>query len=338
MVRRATPAVLRDPLSGPSAPLMAEAPTHTTPLPEQLPPTVSVVVATRDRPVLLARAVQAILDQRYAGRVECIVVFDQSQPGPINVTVPNDRRLRTMSNDRTPGLAGARNTGLLAATGALVGFCDDDDEWMADKLGRQVDVLLDNPSAPAVGCGVVLVENGRESAKPATLEQVTFSDLLRGRVWELNPCTVLARLDIVREQVGLVDEELPGSYGEDYDWLLRTSKLAAIPMIDEPLVRINWHPGSFFQRRWTTISAALTYLLDKHPEFSTEPAGLARIQGQIAFAQAASGQRAAARRTAWSCLRNNWRERRAYLALAVSWHLLTPSSVVRAAHARGKGI
>ena len=44
------------------------------------PPLVSVVVPTRDRPELLRRAVGAILGQSYKGPIECLVVFDQSDP------------------------------------------------------------------------------------------------------------------------------------------------------------------------------------------------------------------------------------------------------------------
>jgi hypothetical protein len=109
-------------------------------------------------------------------------------------------------------------------------------------------------------------------------------------------------------------------------------------MVQEPLVRISWHQGSFFQRRWDTIIDALTYLLRKHPEFEREPRGLARILGQIAFARAASGQGQRAREDARKCLRSSWREPRGYLAIAVSYHLVSPQFVLRAAHARGKGI
>jgi GT2 family glycosyltransferase len=45
-------------------------------------PAVSVVVATRNRPELLLRAVTSILGQSYPGDLECLVVFDQSQPTP----------------------------------------------------------------------------------------------------------------------------------------------------------------------------------------------------------------------------------------------------------------
>ncbi|HEV2893829.1 MAG TPA: glycosyltransferase family A protein, partial [Actinomycetota bacterium] len=93
-------------------------------------PPVSVVVPTRDRPELLRRAVTAILEQTYQGPIECVVVFDQSDPDLPWGALPAGRRLVLVRNQRTPGLAGARNSGILAATGELVAFCDDDDEWL----------------------------------------------------------------------------------------------------------------------------------------------------------------------------------------------------------------
>jgi hypothetical protein len=101
---------------------------------------------------------------------------------------------------------------------------------------------------------------------------------------------------------------------------------------------VYWHKQSFFAERWRTISDALRYLLDKHPEFAGDPRGLARIQGQIAFAEAALDCRPAARRASLSALRNNPLERRAYLALAVAAGVVPAASVVRLANSRGRGI
>jgi hypothetical protein len=78
--------------------------------------------------------------------------------------------------------------------------------------------------------------------------------------------------------------------------------------------------------------------LRKHPALADDPRGLARVQGQIAFAHAALGERAQARTWAMRTLRNSWRERRAYLALLVSMRLLTADRVLRLAHATGRGI
>src|SRR5437868_1745643 len=92
-----------------------------------LNPSVTAAVPTRDRPELLRRAVRSILDQDYDGDVHCLIVFDGGDPVPVEVPTSQRRSLRTLTNLRTPGLAGARNTGILEADGDLVAFCDDDD-------------------------------------------------------------------------------------------------------------------------------------------------------------------------------------------------------------------
>jgi glycosyltransferase involved in cell wall biosynthesis len=242
-------------------------------------PTVSVVVPTRDRPELLRRAVTAILDQTYPGPIECLVVFDQSDPELPWPELPSGRRLVLARNQRTPGLAGARNSGILAATGELVAFCDDDDEWLAEKLARQVARLLATPSAAVSTTGILVRYQDRTTTRLAPTELVTHRQLLRSRLTELHPSTVLARRRQLLDDIGLVDEQIPGSYAEDYEWLLRAARHAPVLAVPEPLAVIHWHQSSFFSDRWRTIISALTYLVDKHRELQQEPSGLARIYG-----------------------------------------------------------
>ena len=59
------------------------------------------------------RAVDAVLAQRYEGPVEVVVVFDGAAPDLTLIHHGPDRRVRVVVNSRTPGLAGARNTGAL---------------------------------------------------------------------------------------------------------------------------------------------------------------------------------------------------------------------------------
>ena len=51
-------------------------------------PSVTVIVPTRDRPVMLARAVRSIIGQSYPGDIECVIVFDQSEPAEVSVELP----------------------------------------------------------------------------------------------------------------------------------------------------------------------------------------------------------------------------------------------------------
>jgi glycosyltransferase involved in cell wall biosynthesis len=304
---------------------------------EQGRPKVSVVIATRERPVLLRRAVQRVMEQRYAGDIECVIVFDQSEPHTPEVEVPAGRTLHVITNTCSPGLAGGRNSGVAAATGEYVAFCDDDDEWMPDKLERQVAAMAAAPDAGVATTGIWVVYEDKEIARVAAGNRITLADLLRSRVMEAHPSTVIFRRDLW-EAIGPVDEHIPGSYAEDYEWLLRAARHAPVLALQEPLVVVHWHQSSFFADRWRTIISALTYLVDKHRELEQEPSGLARIYGQIAFAHAALGERGAARRWARRTLSLDRRERRAYLALAVSLRLINARTVVRLAHVAGKGI
>src|SRR5437868_5924016 len=88
-------------------------------------PSVGVVLPTHNRPAELKAALDSVLSQDYEGRIEAVIVHDRSEPDQV---LAGDR-VRVLANRRTPGLAGARNTGILALTTDLVAFCDDDDDW-----------------------------------------------------------------------------------------------------------------------------------------------------------------------------------------------------------------
>jgi len=299
-------------------------------------PAVSVVVPTRDRPQLLARALTSIIDQRYRGNIECIVVFDQSQPHLPSIQTPERRHLRVLVNERTPGPAGARNTGAMAATGELLAFCDDDDEWVEDKLRLQVQALQSNGEAEVVACGVLL-HYGRRTTVRVPSQIITLRQLLRSRTMQAHLSTILLRRSVFVDEIGLVDEGFPESYAEDYDWMLRAAGRKAIVAVRQPLVHRYWHRSSFFATRWDVVAGALRHVLTKHPELEQDRRGLARIYGRLAFATAACGgkeARALARRT----LALDWRQPRAYLALLVSTGAVGPNTLLRVTRWFGHGI
>lgn len=303
-----------------------------TPVPE-----VTVVVPTRDRPELLRRTLRSIAEQEYSGRITTIVVFDNDQPDPSLARSEGDRPVRVVTNTLTPGLAGARNTGVLAADTDLVAFCDDDDTWLPGKLRAQVEVMLEEPGTEMVCCGIRVVYDRVEAVRSLRRTRVTFGDLLGSRLTELHPSTFLIRRRAMLDGCGTVNEEIPGSYAEDYELLLRLARRAPVRNLPEPGVRVLWHRSSHFSGRWRTISTALRWLLDRYPEFALVPRGYARVAGQIAFAEAASGRRRAALRWIGATVRARPAEGRAYLALLV-WCGVPPGWVTRALHLRGRGV
>ncbi len=306
---------------------------------------VSVVIATRDRPQLLRRAVEAVLAQAFPHPLEIVVVFDRTEPDPgLERLVPGqgdggdgERRVRVIDNTRTPGLAGARNSGIAAASHAWVALCDDDDEWLPGKLAAQLDALAALPGARAACTGVLIRYEGTDTPRRPDPARLTYGGFLDDRMTEVHPSSWLVHRRTLVERIGLVDEDIPGSYAEDYDLFLRTARVCLIAVADEPLVRVWWHGASFFFERWRTIDEALDYLVAKHPDFDRHPRGLARILGQRAVAQAATGERRRAVATAGRALRLNPLEKRVPVALAVAAGL-PAGAALRAAHRLGRGI
>ncbi|WP_104107604.1 glycosyltransferase family A protein [Nocardioides sp. 616] len=298
-------------------------------------PDVDVVVATRNRPDLLARALAAIADQDYAGVVRTWVVFDQC---PVDTSVTRDdvrRPVTALDNPRAPGLAGARNSGVLAGSAPLVGFCDDDDEWLPTKITAQVHEL-ELTGAPTSVTGIVVVYRDSQTSRVATRDELTLANLVRHRVMAAHPSTVVVRREALLGGIGLVDEEIPGSHGEDYDWIIRAARHGSFAVVEQPLVRVQWGQ-SMFSQRWPTIVAATDYWLAKHPEFHADSQALGRLQGQRAFALAAM-RSPGARSAIMETMRTRPRELRAWLAAAVALRVVSAERLMDLAHRNGRGI
>jgi glycosyltransferase involved in cell wall biosynthesis len=299
-------------------------------------PVVDVVIATHNRPQLLRSALDAALGQTYRGRIAVTVVFDRSEPDCSLELQTADRSVRVITNQRSAGLAGARNSGIEAGFGELVAFCDDDDEWLPTKIEKQVE-LLQSSSALTCVTGIIVEYEDRRVSRIPTSASVQLGALVRNRTMEAHPSTVLVRRGALLGLIGLVDEAIPGSYGEDFDWILRAAEAGSIAVVGEPLVRVRWGQ-SLFSQKWQTIVEAIDYAIAKHPAFSADRRALGRLLGRRSFALAALGRRSEALNSARRSLRSWPGERRAYLAVGVALGLVSSERLLRIAHRRGHGI
>jgi glycosyltransferase involved in cell wall biosynthesis len=105
--------------------------------------TVSVVIPTYNRAQLLARALRSVLPECQPGD-EVIVVDDGSSDDTEAVVRAFGPPVRYLAGVHR-GAGAARNMGIRAASGDLVAFLDDDDEWMPGKLAWQRTILQQFP-------------------------------------------------------------------------------------------------------------------------------------------------------------------------------------------------
>ncbi len=301
-------------------------------------PLVSVVIPTRGRAALLKETLRAIVAQDYAGPLEIIVVHDREAIDPTlaALSAPG-REIRSISNTRTGGLCGARNSGLLASEGPFYASCDDDDVWYQTKVSRQVELLLSDPELLSVGTGIRLLMPRGNVEWPAREAVFSHELLLMNRVKELHSSNLMMRRSAF-DAAGLYDEELPHGYAEDYDWLLRASKVGKVGAVQETLVDIRKDVPSWFRDRSLNTASALEYLLEKHPDFRDRRRGHARILGQIAYARITGGQRVRGLRIAGRALRRYPAAPHAWLAVAVAGPGMEPQRMLSAARRLGRGL
>jgi glycosyltransferase involved in cell wall biosynthesis len=102
---------------------------------------VTAIVPTCNRPGLLERALRSIATQELAP-TETIIVDDAgigSNDSTFRVLQRCGlRAVHLVANSRAKGASGARNTGAALATGDLLAFLDDDDEWLPSYLAEAV--------------------------------------------------------------------------------------------------------------------------------------------------------------------------------------------------------
>lgn len=107
-------------------------------------PLVSVIVPIYNAEAYLLDTVGSILDQDYR-RLEVILVNDGSRDSSGDLC---DRLARAdervvVIHRVNGGIGAAQNSGLDAASGALITFCDNDDLMDRRMIGRLVDILMD---------------------------------------------------------------------------------------------------------------------------------------------------------------------------------------------------
>lgn len=203
--------------------------------PDTTVPLVSVVIPTYNRAKLLSRALDGAIGQSYRN-LEILVVDDASEDETAAVVESfNDPRLRYLRQQTNGGVAAARNRGLKEAKGSLIAFLDSDDEWLPDKLERQVALLCRRPTRVGLVHSGVL-EHGADG------DRILHAPQCRGNVWSemlhwntvgSGTSSVVIRREVV-ETVGFFDSSLPAI--EDYDYWTRVARFYELDFVSSALI------------------------------------------------------------------------------------------------------
>lgn len=210
---------------------------------------VAVITRTKNRAILLKRAVESVLSQKYQDWTH-VIVNDGGAPEEIRrVLAPNMElyggRVTVIDNPASLGMEAASNIGIRGCDSELVVIHDDDDSWHPDFLERCV-AFMDADDKPSLGCeygGVItyslriLEEMDGESVKTVAsdpfntwMQSVSLYRLASSNTFP--PISFLFRRKVL-DEVGYFREDLPVL--GDWDFHLRTCMQYEIGLIPELL-------------------------------------------------------------------------------------------------------
>lgn len=195
---------------------------------------VSVILPTYNRAQLTKRALLSVLAQSYS-QLEIFIVDDGSEPSQqIDFSSFNDSRIYYHSIPHS-GVSAARNAGINKSTGSLIALLDSDDEWMPQKIARQVELLESNADISLCHTEEEWIRRGRR-VNPRQIHKKADGEAFASCVSMccISPSAAMIRRELFSE-IGLFDEAM--RVCEDYDLWLRFTANHRVALISEPLVR-----------------------------------------------------------------------------------------------------
>ncbi len=192
-------------------------------------PKVAVITRTKDRGILLERAIQSVHAQTMRDFVH-VIYNDAGDRQVVDNLVEKykdiiDGRVKVVHNDTPNGLVAALNNGIKAANSEYVAIHDDDDTWDKDFLKKTTE-YLDTTDAYGVITVVDIVEETIENGKVIELKRGRGLEPVKGMVSILDQCianyastNTFVYRRAVYDEIGYYDEGL--KVAEDWDFTLR---------------------------------------------------------------------------------------------------------------------
>ena len=204
-------------------------------------PPISIIIPCFNAAGFLPRAIDSVIQQGIAA-VEIIIVDDASLDDSVVVAEGLARRhpgIVIIPQKVNAGPAAARNAGLAAATGRLVGFLDADDAYAPGAFARILERFAASPRLAAVVVGIDWMEGDRDF-HPVQAAAATGSA----------PGNLLVRRSVALMIGGFpTDAVFRGRHaGEDVAFRTALKNYFTIDYLDAKLYRHYLRPGCHFYR------------------------------------------------------------------------------------------
>lgn len=197
---------------------------------------VSVIIPTHNRGNDIKKSIYSVINQTFRP-YEIIIVSDGSTDNTKQVVSKIQEEYNNIYfYEYFPNMGAnhARNYGINKSNGNIIAFLDDDDEWLENKLEKQINCFTQNQSIGLVYTGVYniyLDDNITYISLPKHYKDIRKEILFHNIISTTS--TVCVKKDVLLK-VGAFDENLPAL--QDYDLWIRICQKYYIYGIQEPLI------------------------------------------------------------------------------------------------------
>lgn len=193
---------------------------------------VSVIIPTFNRAHTLARAIDSVLGQSHEN-FELIIVDDGSTDNTVELLKSYGEKLKYFTTENK-GVSAARNFGVKNSDGRWLAFLDSDDEWLPEKLAKQLELLIHFPNLPLIHGEEIWVRNGKR------VNQKKKHKKAGGSIYQMclplcciSPSAAIIKREVYQE-LGGFDEEFVVC--EDYDLWLKITSLHEVGFVPTPII------------------------------------------------------------------------------------------------------
>ena len=173
--------------------------------------------------------------------------------------------LQVIVCEKNGGVAAARNRAVNAARGDFLAFLDADDTWAADKLERQMALMLASPKMVLVGCRAVVHrrDGGREFVN-AKRTPPTGPEAWRNMLHHsyLVPSMVMVRTATARA-IGGFDETMRSAQ-EDPDFFIRMALRGKVGFVADVMTFMHEQPTSLSMRNRSREHETVLPMIEQH--------------------------------------------------------------------------
>jgi glycosyltransferase involved in cell wall biosynthesis len=221
---------------------------------------ISIIIPSYNREKTIGRALESVLAQTYQDW-EVIVMDDGSrdQTEAVIAGYSRDQRIRYFKQANA-GPVVARNNAVKYAQGELLAFLDSDDEWLPEKLEKQLAVLSQhNKPVLVIGNYIYVNEKNEQLGEFYGVKTVPHSGFVLKYLLADNfvlTSSVLMPRALFLEQGGF-DEKLNLIIGEDHEFWLRLAGNIEFYYVVEPVVLYRVHSVQLTKQKikiYTSIS------------------------------------------------------------------------------------